>query len=102
MGEPAMVVTAEQLVQHGQAIPSTWYDDPSVYARERDAVFASTWQYLAHAHQLEAPDSHLVAPVGDFAGVVLRDPDGPLRALGTRRPRAYELPEETLLAAARS
>ena len=63
-------------------------------------MFARTWQYLAHAHQLEAPDSYLIAPVGDFAAVVLREPDGSLRAFGTRQPRSYELAEETLLAAA--
>jgi phenylpropionate dioxygenase-like ring-hydroxylating dioxygenase large terminal subunit len=102
MGESALVVTAEQLVGEGKAIPSAWYDDPSFYAGERDAVFARTWQYLAHADQLAAPDSYLIAPVGDFAAVVLRGSDGSLRAFGTRRPRAYELPEETLLAAARS
>jgi choline monooxygenase len=102
MTDQAMLVPAEELVREGKAIPSSWYDDPAVYDREREAVFARTWQYLAHLHQVAEPGSHLVAPVGDFAAVVLRDLDGSLRAFGTRRVRSYEIAEEELLAAART
>jgi len=30
-------------------IPSSWYVDPKVLAREQDLIFAKTWQLVGHS-----------------------------------------------------
>lgn len=49
-----------------EAVPSptlaaSWYRDPEIYEREREAIFATAWQYVGHRQQL--------ARTGDFVAV---------------------------------
>jgi choline monooxygenase len=55
------------------------YSDPALEARERDRIFARSWQYVGHVGQLAAP-GYLAATVGDIPVVVTRDRGGELRA----------------------
>src|SRR5437588_7212243 len=63
-----------------ETIPSAWYTDPRVHQLDRDAVFATTWQYVADAHQLARPGDHIVTDVAEQPIIVVRGADGALRA----------------------
>lgn len=65
---------------HAWTPPSRWYRSPEIYAREREAVFARTWQPVARAEQLREPGDFATALVAGEPWVVLRDERGSLRA----------------------
>jgi phenylpropionate dioxygenase-like ring-hydroxylating dioxygenase large terminal subunit len=51
-----------------------------VLARERERLFAHSWQYAGHSGQLAEPGSYFTLRVGDVPLVVVRDRDGELAA----------------------
>jgi choline monooxygenase len=51
-----------------------------VLARERERLFARSWQYAGHSGQVAEPGSYFTARVGDVPLVVVRDREGELRA----------------------
>jgi choline monooxygenase len=63
-----------------ETIPSAWYTEPEFHALDRDAVFATTWQYVADAAQLAAPGDHVLGEVAGEPIMVVRGGDGELRA----------------------
>jgi len=63
-----------------ETIPSAWYTDPGFHALDRDAVFATSWQHVADAHQLARPGDHAIADVAGEPIIVVRGKDGALRA----------------------
>ena len=63
-----------------ETIPSAWYTDPRFHALDRDAIFATTWQYVADSHQLAQPGDHVIAEVAGEPIIVVRGKDGALRA----------------------
>jgi choline monooxygenase len=70
-----------QTVQTVESIPSRWFTDPGVLARERSAVFAPHWHYVGSAEEVVEPGSFMAADLGGLPIVVTRDLDGRLRAL---------------------
>jgi choline monooxygenase len=72
---------AAQTLDRTFALPAHFYTGAESFERDRRAVFARGWQWLARADQLAEPGDHVV---GDLAGVPLllvRGDDGVLRAL---------------------
>jgi choline monooxygenase len=69
------------------ALPARCYVDAEFGQRERETVFATGWQLVAHAAQLEQPGDHVVAELGGVPILVVRGapeadaPRGRLRAL---------------------
>lgn len=69
------------------ALPARCYVDAGFAQRERETVFATGWQLVAHADQLDSPGDHVVAELGGVPILVVRgtpEPDAPrgrLRAL---------------------
>ena len=69
------------------ALPAHCYVDAEFQRRERETVFATGWQLVAHAAQLEGPGDHVVAELGAVPIIVVRGtpesgaPRGRLRAL---------------------
>lgn len=63
------------------SIPSSWFTDPEVLARERTTVFAPHWHYIGSAQDVAEPGSFMAADLGGLPVVVTRDTDGMLRAL---------------------
>jgi choline monooxygenase len=51
-----------------------------VLARERELLFAHSWQYAGHSGQLAEPGSYFTLRVGDVPLVVVRDREGELAA----------------------
>src|SRR2546423_15433167 len=56
------------------------YSDPSLVARERERIFARSWQYVGRLAQLGDGPGYFASRVGDLPGVITRDRDGVLRA----------------------
>jgi phenylpropionate dioxygenase-like ring-hydroxylating dioxygenase large terminal subunit len=56
------------------------YSSPSLVARERERIFARSWQYVGHLGQLGDRAGYFGARVGDLPVVVTRDRVGVLRA----------------------
>jgi choline monooxygenase len=61
-------------------LPASWYSDPSVWERERRAVFAREWLFVGHSRGLSEPGDYLACDIAGWPLVVVVDDDGALRA----------------------
>ena len=62
-----------------RTIPYAWYADPAALRAEQEHVFARSWQYAAHAGQLDEPGSFVATRAGGVPVVLVRVRDGGLR-----------------------
>jgi choline monooxygenase len=67
-------------LERGRTVPNTWYTAPEVYAAERDAVFARSWQVVGRGEQVATPGAYLTATIAGEPVLVVRGDDGVLRA----------------------
>lgn len=72
-------LTSEPIAR-AQTIPSAWYTQPEFHLFEREAIFASTWQYVGHTSQVAKPGDCLLATVAENPIIVVRDKADELRA----------------------
>lgn len=72
---------AAQPLQSARALPAHFYVDARSHELERRAVFARSWQLLAHASQLTGSGDHVVGEIAGVPLLVVRGSDGELRAL---------------------
>ncbi len=63
-----------------RTLPSSAYRDPDLWAREREAVFARTWQLLGHESEAAAPGDWLAGDVAGRPVLAVRGEDGGFRA----------------------
>ena len=63
------------------ALPARCYVGDDAATRDRRAVFARSWQLVAHAAQLAEAGDHAVAEIAGVPLVIVRGDDGELRAL---------------------
>lgn len=59
--------------------PATWYVDPTLWPIERQAIFANSWEFLAHESDLAEPRSYRAEVLAGFPVLILRGEDGKLR-----------------------
>jgi len=62
-------------ISRAWTIPASFYTDPAVFSRERERIFARSWQVVGHRSQLTKP--------GDFFTTELQGE--PLLLCGTPR-----------------
>jgi phenylpropionate dioxygenase-like ring-hydroxylating dioxygenase large terminal subunit len=62
-------------------IPAHIYNDPGVYALERDRLFGQAWVYLAHDSEIPRPGDYVVRRIVDDSFIVVRDEQGAVRVL---------------------
>jgi choline monooxygenase len=67
-------------LERARTIPNSWYTSAEVYALERAAVFAQSWQAIGQCEQVHASGSFLTANVAEEPILVVRGEDGVLRA----------------------
>ncbi|HXD86340.1 MAG TPA: SRPBCC family protein [Urbifossiella sp.] len=67
-------------LERARTIPNTWYTSVDVYARERERIFARSWQVVGRSEQVESPGSYLTANIAGEPILVVRGDDGVLRA----------------------
>ncbi|AWM36520.1 Benzene 1,2-dioxygenase subunit alpha [Gemmata obscuriglobus] len=70
----------ERPLERAGTIPNTWYTAPEIYALERDAVFARTWQMVGRADQVANPGQYLTADIAGEPVLVVRNESGDLKA----------------------
>ncbi|HEY3520205.1 MAG TPA: aromatic ring-hydroxylating dioxygenase subunit alpha [Rhodanobacteraceae bacterium] len=70
-----------QTLAHASALPARFYTGAESAALDRRAVFARSWQLLAHASQLEQPGDHVVGEIASVPMLLVRGADGELHAL---------------------
>lgn len=63
-----------------ETIPSAWYVEPRFHELDREAVFARSWQMVAHAGQLREPGDHVIGMVAGNPIIVVLGKDRALRA----------------------
>jgi Rieske 2Fe-2S family protein len=61
-------------------LPGRSYTDPAIFAREQEAIFESTWFCAVRAADIPDPGQLRVVTVGRESLLVVRHPDGSLRA----------------------
>lgn len=74
------IKTHHGLTQVCDGLPSTWYYDPEHYRRELDAIWRHQWVYMGHESGIAEKGMYRTLRIGDQNIVVLRAPDGGLRA----------------------
>lgn len=67
-------------LESATALPARFYVGEAMLAMEKRAVFARSWQLVAHQGQLAEAGDHVVEQVGDVPVIVVRGQDGVLRA----------------------
>lgn len=78
---PTAGALAHQQLATARALPAAAFCDADLPAAEREAVFARTWQVVAHVSQLAAAGDHAVTEIAGVPLVLVRGSDGALRAL---------------------
>ncbi|MCB1599509.1 MAG: aromatic ring-hydroxylating dioxygenase subunit alpha [Xanthomonadales bacterium] len=78
---PVLDWRTPQTLAQAHGLPAACYTDAELALRERSAVFARSWQFVAHAAQLSQPGDHVVTEVAGTPLLLLRDDNGVLRAL---------------------
>jgi choline monooxygenase len=69
----------EHPLAEGWTLPAVWYSDAAVYERERERIFAGTWQYAGVAADLSSPGSFITMQAGHIPVVIVRGGDDVLR-----------------------
>ncbi len=73
-------MTLAEALERGYTLPSAWYTDPAIFARERERIFRRAWQYVGLAEDVARPGDFLTTTLGDAPLVIVRDEAGMLRA----------------------
>lgn len=71
---------APQKLSHASALPACYFTDSRMPALDSAAVFAKSWQFVAHDSQLPDIGDHLVTDIAGLPIVLIRDIEGALRA----------------------
>jgi choline monooxygenase len=75
---------ADGAVTGGSNVPSmtapvSLYRDPAVFAREREVIFAKSWQFLGLEADLESAGDYLAGSLAGYPVMVVKDAAGQLR-----------------------
>ncbi|HEX6927917.1 MAG TPA: aromatic ring-hydroxylating dioxygenase subunit alpha [Gammaproteobacteria bacterium] len=76
---PETAWLTSQALEHAFALPAVFYTDPGAMAVERRAVFARSWQLVAHQAELRDRGDHVVAEAAGIPLLLVRGEDGVLR-----------------------
>ena len=63
-----------------RTLPSRYYTEAAVLAREKEQIFFKSWQYACHVSELESPGAYVTTEILGQNVFVLRDKQGELRA----------------------
>ncbi len=74
------------------SLPSRYYHDPAIHAREQQRIFRRSWCYVGHTSELPAAGSYLTDSIAGQPIFVIRDREGAVRAFhNVCRHRAHQL-----------
>ena len=73
-------------------LPASWYRDPQIFEREKEAIFYRNWWYVGAATGVAGPGDYLTTTIVDQDVFVIRSEDGTLRGFyNVCRHRAHRL-----------
>jgi phenylpropionate dioxygenase-like ring-hydroxylating dioxygenase large terminal subunit len=76
-------------------LPAWTYENAEFFALEKEAIFLRTWQLVGHVSELERPGDYLRFDVLGESAIVVKDPEGTLRAFhNVCQHRAFRLLEK--------
>ena len=81
--EEPMIVPDPSLrkaLARGRTLPAEWYTDPRLFDREKEHIFAASWNYVGRVEQVAKTGDFLTGRVGEVPIVIVRDDAGTLRA----------------------
>lgn len=61
-------------------IPSRYYLDADIYAKEKEAIFYRNWWYAGHQSQLAEPGCYITVQILEQSIIVIRNKSGELKA----------------------
>ena len=62
-------------------IPAHVYNDPEIFALERDRLFSRAWVFLAHESEIPSPGDYVVRRVLADSFIVARDENREVRVM---------------------
>jgi phenylpropionate dioxygenase-like ring-hydroxylating dioxygenase large terminal subunit len=78
--------------ERSYTLPASDYIDPAVYAREKEAIFYRSWNFVGHAEQLREVGNYITCRIADQNIFVMRGKDRKLRGFyNVCSHRAHEL-----------
>jgi carnitine monooxygenase subunit len=87
---PALCITDDPATS--QTLPGSFYTDPAVFEREREAIHFRSWHYAGTTQELVNAGDYLTARILDQAVIVVKDRSGELRGFyNVCQHRAHEL-----------
>lgn len=76
----AILDQMRELHPTGQA-PAAIFNDPAIFALEKEKVFARSWVYLAHESEVPEEGDYVLRYLMDDPFIIVRSEDGQVRAL---------------------
>ena len=74
-------MSKHETIRPTMTLAAAAYTDQDTFDRERDKIFAHSWQYVGHAGRLTKPGDYFVADVAGESLIITRCSDGTLSAL---------------------
>ena len=70
----------DRRLAYAETLPASWYSDPDILNREKEKIFARTWQLVGRTEQVSVPGDFFTTTVADEPIIVVRGSDEKLRA----------------------
>jgi ferredoxin-NADP reductase/phenylpropionate dioxygenase-like ring-hydroxylating dioxygenase large terminal subunit len=86
--------TADRLLaalDRGESLPTHWYTDPAITAREIEKVFRRSWNYIGPAKELRNAGDYITGYAGGVPVVVIRNETGLAGFVNVCRHRRHEV-----------
>jgi len=69
----------EHEINRAWSVPAPYYFDPEIFTRERERIFARSWQVVGHAHQVRGAGDFFTTDLQGEPLLIVRDAGGALR-----------------------
>ncbi len=74
------VSSLREALNRGRTLPAEWYTDAKLFEREKEHIFAASWNYVGRVEHVAKAGDFLTGRVGEVPVVIVRDDTGTLRA----------------------
>ena len=78
-------------LDQGMSVPSHWYTDPAITAREIEKIFRKSWNYIGPAKELANQGDYITGYAGEVPVVVIRNEAGLAGFVNVCRHRRHEV-----------
>jgi choline monooxygenase len=73
-------LSLREALSQGRTLPADWYTDPERFEREKECIFAASWNHVGRVEQVANVGDFLTARIGEVPVVIVREESGSLRA----------------------